>query len=64
MNTLNVGVKKILHWFDWSKKIIHLFDVYSKTHEAIDLQMSFDVPNFSRSVVNREGEIFLIGGEG
>lgn len=63
LNSFNKGVPKKLHWFEWSKKTIHLFDLINQTHEIIDLKIDFKILMFSRSVVTKEGEIFLLGGE-
>lgn len=54
---------KILHWFEWEKRDLHLFDVTTYTHRTVRLAIYFKIPPFSRSIMTPEGKIFLMGGE-
>ena len=63
LNSTLQGVPKYLHWFEWEKRELHLFDVINYTHKTIKLVIPFKVPAFSRSIIIPDGRIFLIGGE-
>ena len=62
-NTTNKNVPKYLHWFEWEKRELHIFDVVSHTHNSHRLQIFFKIPCFSRSVMTPSGAIYLMGGE-
>jgi hypothetical protein len=52
-----------LHWFEWGKRKLYLYDIVHNKLKNIDLVINFKIPSFSRSVVTPEGKIFLMGGE-
>jgi N-acetylneuraminic acid mutarotase len=62
-NSANRGIAKMLHWFEWEKRELHLFDVIQYSYKSIKLIIPFKIPPFSRSIIIPEGKIFLIGGE-
>jgi hypothetical protein len=62
-NSTNRSVSKMLHWFEWEKRELHLFDVVKYSYKSIKLIIPFKIAPFSRSIVIPEGKIFLIGGE-
>jgi len=57
------GVPKYLHWFEWGKKKLNLYDIVSNTTHIIELDIHYKIPSFSRSIMLPNGLIFLIGGE-
>ena len=63
LNTTLPGVPKYLHWFEWEKRDLHLFDVVDYNYTVVRLIVPFRIPPFSRSIMVPSGEIFLIGGE-
>lgn len=63
LNTTQVGVPKYLHWFEWEKKNLNLFNVVTYTHKVVKLIVPFKIPVFSRSVMIPDGRIYLMGGE-
>lgn len=54
---------KYLHWFEWEKKDLHLFDVVNYSHKIVKLIIAFKIPVFSRSIMIPNGNIYLMGGE-
>lgn len=54
---------KILHWFEWGKKKLNIYDIFENTTSQIDLDIQFKIPSFSRSILIPDSSIFLIGGE-
>jgi hypothetical protein len=62
-NSTNKNVPKVLHWFEWEKRELHLFDVINYAYKSIKLIIPFKIPPFSRSIVVPDGKIYLIGGE-
>lgn len=52
-----------LHWFEWGKRKLYLFDVENISLRVIDLVINFEIPSFSRSLIAPDGKIFLMGGE-
>lgn len=63
LNTTAVGAEKFLHWFEWEKRDLHLFNIVQYSYQVIKLVIPFKIPPFSRSIMVPSGEIFLIGGE-
>lgn len=63
LNSTSEGIPKYLHWFEWEKKNLHLYDVVNYSHHLIKLIISFKIPVFSRSIMTPQGKIFLMGGE-
>lgn len=62
-NSTDKDVPKYLHWFEWEKRDLHLFNVVTYSHRVQKLGIFFKIPPFSRSVVIPDGRIFLLGGE-
>lgn len=62
-NSTGPFVPKILHWFEWEKRDLHLYDVVTYSHRVVKLAIYFKIPSFSRSIITPEGKIFLLGGE-
>lgn len=54
---------QILHWFEWNKKRLHIYDILKNSSRIVDLEINFKVPSYSRSVLTPTGQIFLMGGE-
>lgn len=63
LNTTTPGVAKYLHWFEWEKRDLHLFNVVDYSYQVVKLVIPFKIPPFSRSIMVPSGEIYLIGGE-
>ena len=63
LNSTARGVPKFLHWFEWEKRDLHLFDVVNYSHRVLKLAIYFKIPPFSRSIVIPDGRVFLLGGE-
>ena len=63
VNSTSEGVGKFLHWFEWEKRDLHLFDVTRYTHKIIKLVIPFKIHPFSRSIITPNGYIYLLGGE-
>ena len=57
------GQPKILHWFEWGKKKLNIYDIVTNTTHTIELDITFKIPSFSRSIIIPNGEIYLLGGE-
>ena len=62
-DTTELGCLKLLHWFEWGKKKLNLYNIATNTTEAVDLDISFKIPSFSRSIIIPNGQIYLMGGE-
>lgn len=62
-NTTAKNVPKLLHWFEWEKRELHIFDVVSHTHNSYKLNIFFKIPCFSRSIMIPDGTIYLMGGD-
>lgn len=62
-NSTAPNVPKVLHWFEWEKRDLHLFDVSEYTHNVIKLVIPFKIAPFSRSIMIPDGRIYLMGGE-
>lgn len=63
VNSTGEGVGKFLHWFEWEKRDLHLFDVTRCTHRIVKLVIPFKIYPFSRSIITPNGLIYLLGGE-
>jgi hypothetical protein len=63
LNTTQATVPKFLHWFEWEKRDLHLFNVVDYSYQIVKLVIPFKIPLFSRSIMVPSGGIFLIGGE-
>lgn len=63
LNTTHQDAPKYLHWFEWEKKELHLFDVIENTFHNIKMITSFKTASFSRSIMLPEGVILLLGGQ-
>ena len=63
LNSTELGVKKYLHWFEWEKRDLHLFNIIDYSYHSIKLVSQFKIPPFSRSIMIPNGDIYLIGGE-
>ena len=63
LNSTNEDVPKYLHWFEWEKKVLNLFDTVNYNHKIIDLVTNYQIPLYCRSIIIPEGKIFLFGGE-
>lgn len=57
------GQPKILHWFEWGKKKLNVYDIITNTTQSLELDINFKIPSFSRSIIIPNGEIYLLGGE-
>lgn len=63
LNSTKEGVPKYLHWFEWEKRELHLFDITENCFQTIKLVTTFKTAAFSRSIILPEGQILLIGGQ-
>ena len=54
---------KIIHWFEWGKKKLNIYDIVSNTTQTVELDINFKIPSFSRSIILPSSQIYLIGGE-
>ena len=63
MQSSNENDKKVIHWFEWGKRKLHLYDISTNTTECIELDIHFKIPAFSRSILLPDSKIYLIGGE-
>jgi hypothetical protein len=57
------GVPKFLHWFEWGKKKLNVYDIVANVTRIIELDIHNKIPSFSRSIMLPNGLIFLVGGE-
>ena len=62
-DTTGPGLPKLLHWFEWGKRKLNVYNMITNTTSTIDLDIHFKVPSFSRSIMLPTGLIFLLGGE-
>ena len=62
-DTTGPGIPKVLHWFEWGKRKLNVFNIIINTTSTIDLDIHFKIPSFSRSIMLPSGLIFLLGGE-
>ena len=63
VNSTAPNIPKVLHWFEWEKRDLHLFNVSDYTHNVIKLVIPFKIAPFSRSIMIPDGRIYLMGGE-
>lgn len=63
VNSTAPNIPKVLHWFEWEKRDLHLFDMSSYSHNVIKLVIPFKIAPFSRSIMVPDGRIYLMGGE-
>ena len=63
VNSTAPNIPKVLHWFEWEKRDLHLFDVSDYTHNVVKLVIPFKIAPFSRSIMVPDGRVFLMGGE-
>lgn len=52
-----------MHWFEWGKKRLNLYNIISHTTKIIDLDIQYKIPSFSRSILLPDAKIYLMGGE-
>lgn len=62
-DTTGPDIPKYLHWFEWSKRKLNVYNIVTNTTGTIDLDIHFKIPSFSRSIMLPNGLIFLMGGE-
>lgn len=62
-NTTLKDVPKYLHWFEWEKKELHLFDIVENSFHVLKLITSFKTAQFCRSIMLPHGVILLLGGQ-
>jgi hypothetical protein len=62
-NTTLKDVPKYLHWFEWEKKELHLFDIIENSFHVLKLITSFKTAQFCRSLMLPHGVILLLGGQ-
>lgn len=63
LNSTQPGVEKILHWFEWDKRDLHLYNVTEYSYRVVRLAIYFKIPSYSRSLLSPDGRLYLIGGE-
>lgn len=63
LETTVTNVPKILHWFEWGKKKLNIYDIVTNTTSSVELDITFKIPSFSRSIILPNGHIYLLGGE-
>lgn len=61
MQSSNESDKKVIHWFEWGKRKLHLYDISTNTTECIELDIHFKIPSFSRSILLPDSKIYLLG---
>ncbi len=49
--TTQPGTPKILHWFEWTKKKLNIYDIQENRMQYIDLEIPFVIPSFTRSII-------------
>jgi len=62
-DTTGPDIPKFLHWFEWSKRKLNVYNIVTNTSSTLDLDIHFKIPSFSRSIIIPNGLIFLLGGE-
>ena len=63
LETTYEGIPKILHWFEWGKKRLNVYDIVTNTTNYVELDITFKIPSFSRSIILPNGHVYLLGGE-
>eukprot|EP01016_Furgasonia_blochmanni_P020449 TRINITY_DN2280_c0_g2_i2.p1 TRINITY_DN2280_c0_g2~~TRINITY_DN2280_c0_g2_i2.p1 ORF type:complete len:568 (+),score=98.28 TRINITY_DN2280_c0_g2_i2:111-1814(+) len=63
LESTEFGSPKLLHWFEWGKKRLSIYNIVTNTTQMIDLDIPFKVPSFSRSIILPNSHIYLLGGE-
>lgn len=61
--TVNLNVPKMLHWFDWGSSKLNLYDIANYRKEQVNLVLQNPIASYSRSVMSKEGNIYLLGGQ-
>lgn len=51
-----------LHSFQWNQKCVQLYRLKTSQFEKKPVQMTYDVPLYSRSIATETGTIYLTGG--
>jgi len=62
-DSTGADIPKLLHWFEWGKKKMNIYNIITNTTSCVDLDIHFKIPSFSRSIMLPNGFIFLLGGE-
>ena len=62
-DTTAADIPKYLHWFEWGKRKLNIYNIITNTTGTVDLDIHFKIPSFSRSIMLPNGLIFLLGGE-
>ena len=67
-NKININIniinKIIIIRFEWGKNKLIIYDIAkNKTNEIQLLDADFKIPAFSRSIMLKNGMIYLLGGE-
>lgn len=63
LESTNSNIPKLIHWFEWGSNKLQLYDIVKNQIKEVKLDESFKVPAFSRSIMLKDGRIYLIGGE-
>eukprot|EP01017_Pseudomicrothorax_dubius_P040136 TRINITY_DN6241_c0_g1_i1.p1 TRINITY_DN6241_c0_g1~~TRINITY_DN6241_c0_g1_i1.p1 ORF type:complete len:443 (-),score=91.71 TRINITY_DN6241_c0_g1_i1:124-1452(-) len=63
IETTRFGCPKIVHWFEWGKKKLNVYDIIANVTSTLELDIPFKIPSFSRSIIIPSGHIYLLGGE-
>ena len=61
--SVNLNVPKMLHWFDWGSSKLNLYDISNYRKEQVNLVLQNPIASYSRSVMSKEGNIYLLGGQ-
>ena len=64
LESFNEDFPKLLHWFEWGKKKLNVYDIIKNRTISFELDIPFKIPGFSRSIILPNSKIYLIGGEG
>ena len=59
----DTDMPKVLHWFEWGKRRLNIYDIVNNCSKTIDLVINFKIPSYSRSILIPNGSIYLLGGE-
>lgn len=63
LESTKFGYPKVLHWFEWGKKRLNFYNIVTHTTKSIDLDITYKIPSFSRSILLPDAKIYLMGGE-